>query len=274
MNISAWSIRRPIPSLVLFLVLMTLGLLSFRNMPITRFPNIDIPIVTIDITQSGAAPVELETQVTKRVEDSVAGVTNVKHIKSTITDGSSKTMIEFQLGTNTDRAVNDVKDAVSKVRQELPRTINEPIIQRLDVEGLPIVTYAASAPSMTLEELSWFIDDTVARKLQGVRGVAQVSRVGGVKRENSRFSQSRAAPRARHHRRGSQPSTSRHEYRPRRRPWRSRRRGAVHSRARKREHGRAAGLDLDHDPGRPQGSPRPVGSGDRLGRGKTHVRQA
>ncbi len=183
MNISAWSIRRPIPSLVLFLVLMTLGLLSFRNLPITRFPNIDIPIVTVDITQSGAAPVELETQVTKRVEDSVAGVTNVKHIKSSITDGASMTTIEFQLGTNTDRAVNDVKDAVSKVRQELPRTINEPIIQRLDIEGLPIVTYGASAPSMTLEELSWFIDDTVARKLQGVRGVAQVSRVGGVKRE-------------------------------------------------------------------------------------------
>ena len=183
MNISAWSIRRPIPSLVLFLVLMTLGLLSFRNLAITRFPNIDIPIVTVDITQSGAAPVELETQVTKRVEDSVAGVTNVKHIKSSITDGASMTTIEFQLGTNTDRAVNDVKDAVSKVRQELPRTINEPIIQRLDIEGLPIVTYGASAPSMTLEQLSWFIDDTVARKLQGVRGVAQVSRVGGVKRE-------------------------------------------------------------------------------------------
>lgn len=113
----------------------------------------------------------------------MAGVTNVKHIKSSITDGSSMTTIEFQLGTNTDRAVNDVKDAVSKIRQELPRTINEPIIQRLDIEGLPIVTYGASAPSMTLEQLSWFIDDTVARKLQGVRGVAQVSRVGGVKRE-------------------------------------------------------------------------------------------
>ena len=107
----------------------------------------------------------------------------MKHIKSSITDGSSMTTIEFQLGTNTDRAVNDVKDAVAKIRQELPRTINEPIIQRLDIEGLPIVTYAASAPSMTLEQLSWFIDDTVARKLQGVRGVAQVSRVGGVKRE-------------------------------------------------------------------------------------------
>jgi hydrophobe/amphiphile efflux-1 (HAE1) family protein len=182
-NISAWSIRRPIPSLVLFLVLMTLGVLSFRGLGITRFPNIDIPIVTVSITQSGAAPIELETQVTKRVEDSVAGVANIKHIKSSITDGASTTTIEFQLGTNTDRAVNDVKDAVAKVRQELPRTIDEPIIQRLDIEGLPIVTYAASAPSMTLEELSWFIDDTAARKLQGVRGVAQVSRVGGVKRE-------------------------------------------------------------------------------------------
>jgi hydrophobe/amphiphile efflux-1 (HAE1) family protein len=182
-NFSAWSIRRPIPSLVLFLVLMTLGLLSFRSLGVTRFPNIDIPIVTVEITQLGAAPIELETQVTKRVEDSVAGVTNVKHVKSSITDGSSMTTIEFQLGTNTDRAVNDVKDSVSKIRQELPRTINEPIIQRLDIEGLPIVTYAASAPSMTLEQLSWYIDDTVARKLQGVRGVAQVSRVGGVKRE-------------------------------------------------------------------------------------------
>ncbi len=144
MNISAWSIRRPIPSLVLFLVLMTLGLISFNSLGITRFPNIDIPIVTVEITQLGAAPVELETQVTKRVEDSVGGVANVKHIKSSITDGSSMTTIEFQLGTNTDRAVNDVKDAVAKVRQELPRTINEPIIQRLDIEGLPIVTYAAS----------------------------------------------------------------------------------------------------------------------------------
>ncbi|WKW50382.1 efflux RND transporter permease subunit [Rhodomicrobium lacus] len=182
-NVSAWAIRRPIPSLVLFLVLMTLGLISFFSLGVTRFPNIDIPIVTVTITQSGAAPVELESQVTKRVEDTVASVTGVKHVTSSITDGSSVTTIEFQLGTDTDRAVNDVKDAVSKVRQDLPRTINEPITQRLDIEGLPIVTYAASAPSMTLEELSWFIDDTAARRLQGVRGVAQVSRVGGVKRE-------------------------------------------------------------------------------------------
>ena len=180
---SAWAIRTPIPSLVLFLVLITLGLMSFKDMPVTRIPNVDIPIVTVNITQSGAAPVELELQVTKRVEDAVAGVANVKHIRSSITDGIFRHDDEFQIGTNTDRAVNDVKDAVAKIRQQLPRTIDEPVIQRLDVEGLPIITYAASAPSMTLEELSWYIDDTVARRLQGVRGVAQVIRVGGLTRE-------------------------------------------------------------------------------------------
>jgi multidrug efflux pump subunit AcrB len=174
-NISAWAIRRPIPSVVMFVVLMVLGLMSFTSLPITRFPNIDIPIVTISITQSGAAPAELETQVTKRVEDAVAGVTGVKNIASIVTDGQSSTTIEFQLGTDTDRAVNDVKDAVARIRQDLPRTIDEPITQRLDIEGLPIVTYAAASPSRSLEELSWYIDDVVARQLQGVRGVAPVS---------------------------------------------------------------------------------------------------
>lgn len=182
-NVSAWAIRKPLPSVMLFVVLMALGLISFSSLPITRFPNIDIPIVTVTITQSGAAPAELETQVTKRVEDAVAGVVNVKHMTSTITDGQTTTTVEFQLGTDTDRAVNDVKDAVAKIRQDLPRTIDEPITQRLDIEGLPIVTYAASAPSLTLEELSWYIDDVVVRRLQGVRGVAQVTRVGGVERE-------------------------------------------------------------------------------------------
>jgi multidrug efflux pump subunit AcrB len=183
LNVSGWSIRQPIPSVLLFVVLMALGFMSFRHLPITRFPNIDIPLVSVTITQSGAAPSELETQVTKKVEDSIAGLASVKHITSTITDGVSTTNVEFYLGTNTDRALNDVKDAVARIRSSLPRTIDEPISQRIDVEGLPIVTYAARAPKMTLEQLSWFIDDVVARKLQGVRGVAKVERIGGVDRE-------------------------------------------------------------------------------------------
>ncbi len=183
MNISAWAIRRPVPSLVLFLVLLSLGVFSFRGLPITRFPNIDVPIVQVRITQLGAAPSELEAQVTKKVEDAIAGVSGVKHITSTLTEGSSTTIVEFRLETPQDRAINDVKDAIARVRSELPRTIEEPIVQRLEIEGLPILTYAARAPAMTMEDLSWFVDDSVIRALQGVRGVSQVQRIGGVERE-------------------------------------------------------------------------------------------
>ena len=116
-NVSAWSIRRPVPAIVLFAVLMLLGRLSFKQLPVTRFPNIDIPIVSVMITQSGAAPAELETQVTKVVEDAVANITGVKHITSTLTDGTSTTVLEFRLETDTDRALNDVKDAIAEVAE-------------------------------------------------------------------------------------------------------------------------------------------------------------
>jgi hydrophobe/amphiphile efflux-1 (HAE1) family protein len=183
LNISAWSIRRPVPSLVLFMVLMTLGVLSFQTLPVTRFPNIDIPVIQAQIIQAGAAPAELETQVTKKVEDAIAGINGVKHVTSTMTEGVSMTMVEFRLEVNVDRALNDVKDAISRIRSDLPRTIEEPIVRRIEIEGLPIVTYAARAPAMTPEELSWFVDDVIKRRLQGVKGVSAVDRIGGVTRE-------------------------------------------------------------------------------------------
>ena len=183
LNVSAWSIRKPVPSLVLFLVLMVLGVFSFRQLPVTRFPNIDIPIVQIRVTQAGAAPSELETQVTKRVEDAIAGRNGVKHITSAVTEGMSMTTIQFQFEVNQDRALNDAKDAISRIRADLPRTIDEPIVQRIEIEGLPIVAYGVSAPAMTAEELSWFVDDTVIRVVQGVKHVSSVERIGGVDRE-------------------------------------------------------------------------------------------
>ncbi|MBN9281867.1 MAG: efflux RND transporter permease subunit, partial [Hyphomicrobium denitrificans] len=139
--------------------------------------------ISILITQSGAAPAELETQVTKIVEDSVANITGVKHITSTLTDGTSTTIIEFRLETNTDRALNDVKDALAKVRGDLPRTIDEPVIERIDVEGQAILTFAATSPGMTLEQLSWHVDDVIKRRLQATKGVGRVERYGGVDRE-------------------------------------------------------------------------------------------
>ncbi len=182
-NISAWSIRRPVPAIVLFAVLTLLGVMSFISLPVTRFPNIDVPIISIKVTQSGAAPAELESQVTKEVEDAVANIPGVKHIVSTVTDGSSSTVMEFRLEVDQNRALNDVKDAIDKIRADLPRSIDEPIIQRIDVEGQSILTYAASSPGMTLEQLSWHVDDVIKRQLQGLKGVGRVERTGGVDRE-------------------------------------------------------------------------------------------
>ena len=182
-NISAWSIRQPLPSIVLSVILLLLGWSSFLQLPITRLPNADIPVISVVVTEFGASPAELEAQVTKTIEDGVSSVEGVRHISSSITDGVSVTTIEFQLSTNTDRALNDIKDAVTRVRSDLPRGINEPLIQRVDVVGLPILTYAAISPGKTPEQLSWFVDDVVKRALLGVRGVAQVQRIGGVRRE-------------------------------------------------------------------------------------------
>src|SRR6201747_1975506 len=183
LNISAWSIRNPLPSIVFSIILLVLGCVSSTKLAGTRLPSADIPVISVAVAQFGAAPAELESQVTKTIEDGVSGVEGVRHISSSITDGLSVTTIQFALETNTDRALNDVKDAVPRVRANLPQNVNEPLIQRVDVIGLPIVTYAAISPGKTPEQLSYFVDDVVKRALQGVRGVAQVERIGGVERE-------------------------------------------------------------------------------------------
>src|SRR5690606_30587705 len=139
--------------------------------------------VQVSWAEPAAARSALETQVTKRIEAAIANLVGVKHVMSTVSDGLSSTVIEFQLETDTDRAVNDVKDAIAKIRAELPRTIEEPTVQRIDVEGQSIVSYAASSPGMTLEELSWHVDDVIIRQLQGLPGVGRVQRIGGVARE-------------------------------------------------------------------------------------------
>ena len=183
LNISAFSIRNPLPPLVLAAATIALGLISFNRLPVTRMPNVDAPVVSVTVTQFGAASAELESQVTKTIEDAVSSVSGAHHITSLISDGISNTTILFRLETDTDRAVNDVKDAVSRARVDLPRGIDEPIVQRVEIAGLPILTYAAIAPGKTPEQLSWFVQDVLVRGLQEVRGVGRVERVGSVDRE-------------------------------------------------------------------------------------------
>lgn len=183
MNFSAWSIRNPIAPLLAFFLLLYVGINAFYKLPITRFPNIDVPLVAISVSQGGAAPAEIEMQVTKIIEDAVAGITGVDEINSTVTDGNSQTVVMFRLEVPTNQAVQDVKDAIDRVRSDLPASVDEPIVTKIDVEGQAIQTFAVSSPNLSLEELSWFVDDTVRRALQGQPGIGRVDRYGGANRE-------------------------------------------------------------------------------------------
>ncbi|CDZ40552.1 efflux RND transporter permease subunit [Neorhizobium galegae] len=183
MNFSAWSIRNPIAPLLGFALLLVVGIQSFYALPITRFPNIDVPVVSITVTQSGAAPAELEMQVTKEIEDAVASISGIDEIQSTVTDGQSQTVVVFRIEKPTAEAVQDTKDAIDKIRSDLPAGIEEPVVTKVDVEGQAIQTFAVSSPNMTLEELSWFVDDTVKRALQGQAGIGRIDRYGGSDRE-------------------------------------------------------------------------------------------
>jgi hydrophobe/amphiphile efflux-1 (HAE1) family protein len=182
-NISAWAIRHPVPPLVLFVVLTFIGIVAFIRLPINQDPDISFPLVTVTVSEPGAAPTEIDTQIVQKIEGSVSSVGNIKRIISLSMEGEAFTSVEFQIGTPVDRAVADVRDAVSKVRSQLPEGIQEPVVQRIDVDGGAIVYYAVSTTSMTEEELSWFVDNTITKRLLGVPGVAQVQRGGGVDRE-------------------------------------------------------------------------------------------
>ena len=181
-NLSSWSIKRPVPTIVLFLLLGIVGIVSFFRLGINDLPNVDIPTVRVTIARPGAAPSELETQVTREVENAVAGLDNVDQVTSTITQGTSTTTISFVLGTDTNRATNDVRNAISQIRQDLPQDINEPIVKRVEFAGSSIMTYAVASPQRSVKELSQLVDRDISQALLNVSGVAQINRLGGVDR--------------------------------------------------------------------------------------------
>jgi hydrophobe/amphiphile efflux-1 (HAE1) family protein len=182
-NMSAWAIRHPISPVVMFVVLTFVGIVAFIRLPINLNPDITFPMINVSVSQPGAAPTEIETQIMQKVEGSIASVTGVRNITSRAIEGQALIFVEFQIGTPVDRALNDVRDAVSKVRSELPEGIQEPVVQRVDVEGGAIAYYAVATTQMTPEELSWFVDNAITKRLLAVNGVAQVGRNGGANRE-------------------------------------------------------------------------------------------
>jgi multidrug efflux pump subunit AcrB len=182
-NISSWAIKNPIPVILLFIMLTIFGIAGFKSMRINNNPDVDLPFVVVTAVRPGAAPSELETQVTRLIEDSIAGLGQVRHINSTVVDGASTTVIEFELGVDHERVTNDVRNAMSNLRGSLPQDMQEPIVTRVDISGDPLITYVVKAPTMTPEQRSWFVDNDVSRALLAIKGVGEVNRQGGVSRE-------------------------------------------------------------------------------------------
>ena len=183
-HLSAWSIKNPIPTIVTFLILGIVGIMSFLSLGINDTPNIDVAAVNVVVTQRGASPTELETQVTKKVEDAVANLDDIDEIISTVTEGRSTTVINFELGTDSNQATNDVRNAVSQIRPDLPQDINEPIISRLSFSGGVVITYAVESDRRDVADLSNLVDQTIIPQLLNVSGVGEIDRLGWYRQRN------------------------------------------------------------------------------------------
>lgn len=183
MNFSAWAIKNPIPAIMLFVLLTLAGLYSFKSMKVQQFPDLEMPMVTVSAALPGAAPAQLETDVARKLENAIAPLQGLKNMYTTVTDGVVSITAEFRLEKPTQEAVDDVRSAVQQVRSDLPSDLRDPIVGKISFSAQPILAFTINSSKMDTEALSWFVDNTIARSLLGVRGVGSVSRVGGVNRE-------------------------------------------------------------------------------------------
>ncbi len=183
MNFVTWSIRNPVPVMMMFIALVLGGLYSLPRLPVQNQPDIAFPFVIVSVGYAGVPPSQMETEITRKVEDAVSNIVGIENINSTVSTGSSQTFIEFQFDTELSQAMDDVRDAVSRIRPDLPLDATEPNISRATTAGDPVLTFAVSSDRLSDTELSWFVDLNVMRFISGVPGVGQVSRIGGVSRE-------------------------------------------------------------------------------------------
>ena len=182
-NTSSWAIRHPIPVVLLFILMTFLGLNSFRSLFIQDLPDVDIARVVVSASLPGAAPALMENEVARKIENAITTVSGVKHITTTLTDGSAEIGIEFRLEKPIQDALDDVRDAVSRIRSDLPAELRDPVIEKRGFSDDPILLYTVSSPHLDDEALSWFVDDKMAKAVLTVPGVGSVRRIGGVDRE-------------------------------------------------------------------------------------------
>lgn len=183
MNFSALSIRHPVPAILLFILLTIFGLIGFKSLTVQQMPDIEFPVVMVNAALEGASPSQLETEVARKLEDEIATIAGVRHLNTTIREGSVSIAVEFELEKDSEEAQNQVRNGIDRIKAELPAAMHSPSVSKLTTAGGAILTYTVSADRMSESDLSWFIDNTVAKSLRGVPGVGAFTRVGGVDRE-------------------------------------------------------------------------------------------
>ncbi|WP_201615052.1 efflux RND transporter permease subunit [Psychrobacter sp. JCM 18902] len=183
LNVSAYSIKNPLVAILLFILLTLGGIYGFMKMKVQQFPDIDLPAVVVTVTLPGAAPSQLENDIAKKIENKLTSIEGIKHIRTTLQTGAATMVTEFVLEKDIQEAVDDVRSAVGEVRGDLPAAANDPIITKVSTAGFPVVTYSVASENMNVEDLSWFVDDTVTKRLSDIPGVSTVSRIGGLQRE-------------------------------------------------------------------------------------------
>ena len=183
MNFVTWSIRNPVPVVMMFIALTIAGLISFPKLGVLDRPDIEFPAIVVTVTYAGVAPSQMESEITRRVEDAVATLAGIEELRSTVSEGASTTVINFIFGTDMSRMMDEVRDALTRIRADLPQDANEPIVSRTTTAGLPVVTWSVASDKMTDTELSWFVDLELAREMTAIPGVGRFTRVGGVNRE-------------------------------------------------------------------------------------------
>jgi len=183
MNFSAWSIRNPVPAILLFILLTGVGLLGFQKLGIQHFPDMDMPTITVSASLEGAAPAQLETEVARKIEDKLASLTLLDHVTTTITDGAVSLSVTFDIDKDVDEALNEVRDAVTSVKGDLPSAMATPTVTKVTAASSALLTFVARSDKLSEEELSWLVDNDATKAILSVKGVAKVSRLGGVDRE-------------------------------------------------------------------------------------------
>ena len=183
MNVSSWSIRNPIPAVMLFVLLTVAGFIAFGSMKVQNFPDLDLPTISVTASLPGAAPTQLETDVARKLENALAPLQGLKHITTKVQDGVVSITAEFRMEKPVQEAVDDVRSAIQGVRADLPGDLRDPVVQKINLAGTPVLAYTVRSARMDDEALSWLVDNEITRKLLSLRGVGAVNRVGGVTRE-------------------------------------------------------------------------------------------